>query len=202
MMVSKIVRRTHMYLALFLFPFALGQLATYRLTQRFGPLRPLALGALAYGLAFAALGRLPTAALAPWMILLGARAAVIFAHPGSPPLVTSEMKASAFGLQPRRFLRFRARPVVAPAMAERPARAPLCIAGAWRCRRPVVPRPRPPRDVSPSPSSRVAIGRGRSPAAPPLRSARRRSGAVLLAAISSTIAAAAPRQSGRSRHCR
>ena len=29
--------------ALFLFPFALGQLATYRLTRRFGPLRPLAL---------------------------------------------------------------------------------------------------------------------------------------------------------------
>jgi MFS family permease len=66
------------YLALFLFPFALGQLATYRLTRRFGPLRPLALGAFGYGAAFAALGELPAAWLAPWMVLLGALAAVVF----------------------------------------------------------------------------------------------------------------------------
>ncbi len=86
------------YLALFLFPFALGQLATYRLTKRFGPLRPLVAGACAYGVAFAALGWIPTSALALWMVLLGALAAVIF-----PPTLAltaawsrPEAKASAF----------------------------------------------------------------------------------------------------------
>ena len=86
------------YLALFLFPFALGQLATYRLSRRFGPLRPLAAGTFAYGVAFALLGRLPNGALAPWMVLLGLLAAVIF-----PPTLAltagwsrPETKASAF----------------------------------------------------------------------------------------------------------
>jgi MFS family permease len=86
------------YLALFLFPFAFGQLATYRLTRRFGPVAPLVGGAAAYGLAFAALGRLPDGWLAGWMVLLGALAAVIF-----PPTLAltaawsrPEAKASAF----------------------------------------------------------------------------------------------------------
>lgn len=66
------------YLALFLFPFAFGQLATYRLTRRFGALPPLVLGTFAYGCAFALLGRLPNAVLGGWMVLLGLLAAVIF----------------------------------------------------------------------------------------------------------------------------
>ena len=85
------------YLALFLFPFALGQLGTYRLTRRFGALPPLALGAAAYGLAFGVLDRVPLAGLGGWMALLGLLAAVIF-----PPTLaltaewsTEETRASA-----------------------------------------------------------------------------------------------------------
>jgi MFS family permease len=85
------------YLALFLFPFALGQLGTYRLTRRFGPLPPLALGTLGYGVAFGLLARVPLGALGAWMALLGLLAAVIF-----PPTLsltaewsTAETRASA-----------------------------------------------------------------------------------------------------------
>jgi len=66
------------YLALFLYPFAFGQLATYRLTRRFGALPALAAGAAFYGAAFGALGALPPTWLAGWMVLLGLSAAVIF----------------------------------------------------------------------------------------------------------------------------
>jgi MFS family permease len=66
------------YLAMFLFPFALGQLGTYRLTRRFGALAPLALGAAAYGLAFGVLAEVPVEMLGGWMALLGLLAAVIF----------------------------------------------------------------------------------------------------------------------------
>jgi len=65
-------------LGLFLLPFALLQPLTYRLADRFGARRSMAAGALAYGLALAAVGHLPPAALAPWMVLLGAAAAVMF----------------------------------------------------------------------------------------------------------------------------
>jgi MFS family permease len=67
-----------LYLALFLFPFAAGQLGSYRLARRWGPLPTLAGGAAAYGLAFAAIGELAASALAGWMVLLGLLAAVIF----------------------------------------------------------------------------------------------------------------------------
>jgi MFS family permease len=66
------------YLALFLFPFAAGQLASHRLARRFGPLPTLAAGAAAYGIAFAVIGRLEPGLLAGWMVLLGLLAAVIF----------------------------------------------------------------------------------------------------------------------------
>jgi len=66
------------YLALFLLPFAFGQLGTYRLTRRLGALSVLAVGAALYGLAFAPIADLPAAALAGWMVLLGLLAAVIF----------------------------------------------------------------------------------------------------------------------------
>jgi len=66
------------YLALFLFPFALGQLGSYRLARRFGALPTLAAGSVFYGLAFAAIGRLEATALLAWMVLLGTLAAVIF----------------------------------------------------------------------------------------------------------------------------
>ncbi len=65
-------------LGLFLLPFALLQPITYRLADRFGARRSMAAGALAYGLALAAVGYLPPAALTPWMLLLGASAAVMF----------------------------------------------------------------------------------------------------------------------------
>jgi MFS family permease len=71
------------YLAMFLFPFAFGQLGSYRLTRRFGALPPLAVGAALYGAAFVALGRLPLAAALGWMVVLGLLAAVIF-----PPTLT------------------------------------------------------------------------------------------------------------------
>ncbi len=86
------------YLALFLFPFALGQLLTYRLARRFAPLSILALGLGAYGASFAAVGYLSAPLLVPWMALLGALAAVIFpptlalTAAWSPP----EARASAF----------------------------------------------------------------------------------------------------------
>lgn len=67
-----------LYLALFLFPFALGQFLTYRLTRRYGPLRPLAAGAALYGLGFSVLGLLPAGVLLAWMVVLGTLAAVIF----------------------------------------------------------------------------------------------------------------------------
>jgi len=67
-----------LYLALFLFPFALGQVLTYRLTRRFGALRPLAAGAALYGLGFSALGFLGAGWLLVWMVVLGTLAAVIF----------------------------------------------------------------------------------------------------------------------------
>jgi MFS family permease len=65
-------------LALFLLPFALLQLGTYRLTRRFGPFPILALGCLGYALAFAALGRIDAAAVAPLLVALGILAAAIF----------------------------------------------------------------------------------------------------------------------------
>jgi MFS family permease len=85
------------YLAFFLFPFAFGQLGTYRLTRRFGPLPPLAIGTIAYGLAFAAIARVPDGLLVGWMAVLGLLAAVMF-----PPTLaltaewsTPETRASA-----------------------------------------------------------------------------------------------------------
>jgi MFS family permease len=84
-------------LALFLFPFAAGQLGSYRLTRRFGPLPPIAVGAAAYGLAFGALGRVPVGSLPFWMVALGLLAAVIF--PPTLALIaewsTPESRASA-----------------------------------------------------------------------------------------------------------
>jgi len=65
-------------LALFLLPFAFCQLGTYRLARRFGPLPLLAAGTALYGLAFAALGRVPEGGLAVLLVTLGALAAVIF----------------------------------------------------------------------------------------------------------------------------
>lgn len=65
-------------LALFLLPFALCQLGTYRLARRFGALRTLAVGTALYGLALTALGRVEVGALLPLLVVLGALAAVIF----------------------------------------------------------------------------------------------------------------------------
>lgn len=65
-------------LGLFLLPFALLQPVTYRLADRFGARRSMAVGALVYGAAMTAVGLLPLGALAPWMVLLGAAAAVMF----------------------------------------------------------------------------------------------------------------------------
>lgn len=66
------------YLALFLFPFAAGQLGSHLLTRRFGALPTLAVGAVLYGAAFAAIGLLAVDGLLGWMVLLGLLAAVIF----------------------------------------------------------------------------------------------------------------------------
>lgn len=66
------------YLALFLFPFAAGQLGSHRLTRRFGALPTLATGAVLYGAAYAAIGALGAGALLGWMVVLGLLAAVIF----------------------------------------------------------------------------------------------------------------------------
>jgi MFS family permease len=65
-------------LALFLLPFALFQLGTYRLARRFGHFALLAAGCAGYALAFAALGRIAPGLMSPLLILLGALAAVIF----------------------------------------------------------------------------------------------------------------------------
>ena len=65
-------------LALFLLPFAVFQLGTYRLARRFGPIALLAAGTAGYALAFAALGRSGPALLPAILVLLGAFAAVIF----------------------------------------------------------------------------------------------------------------------------
>jgi MFS family permease len=65
-------------LALFLFPFALCQLGTYRLARRFGALRTLAAGTALYGVALAALGRVEATTTLPLLVVLGALAAVIF----------------------------------------------------------------------------------------------------------------------------
>ena len=70
--------RRGLYLALFLFPFALGQLGSYRLTQRLGALPTLTAGAALYGAAFAVTGALGPLALAGWMAVLGVLAAVVF----------------------------------------------------------------------------------------------------------------------------
>jgi MFS transporter, DHA1 family, tetracycline resistance protein len=87
------------YLALYLFPFAVGQLGTFRLVRRFGALPTLLVGAFAYGAALTLVGRLPAPALAGWMVVLGLLAAVIF-----PPTLaltaewsTPETRASALG---------------------------------------------------------------------------------------------------------
>jgi len=66
------------YLALFLLPFAAGQLGTYRLTRRLGALPVLASGTLLYGAAFAWLADLAPQLLGGWMVVLGLAAAVIF----------------------------------------------------------------------------------------------------------------------------
>jgi MFS family permease len=65
-------------LGLYLIPFALLQPLTYRLADRWGARRALAVGTLAYGLALAAVGWVPPAALPLWMTLLGSTAAVMF----------------------------------------------------------------------------------------------------------------------------
>ncbi|MEZ5312800.1 MAG: MFS transporter [Thermoanaerobaculia bacterium] len=65
-------------LGLFLFPFALFQMGTYRLARRLGVLALLAVGSTGYALAFAALGRIAPPLLAPLLVTLGAFAAVIF----------------------------------------------------------------------------------------------------------------------------
>jgi MFS family permease len=77
-------------LALFLLPFALCQLGTYRLARRFGALRTLAAGTALYGVAFAALGRVGSGALPPLLVALGALAAVIF-----PPTLSLTARWSA-----------------------------------------------------------------------------------------------------------
>lgn len=66
------------YLALFLLPFALLQPVTGRLTERFGPYRPLVLGSLVYGLLLCAVGYAGRPLLASVMVLLGVLAAVMF----------------------------------------------------------------------------------------------------------------------------
>ncbi len=65
-------------LGLYLIPFALLQPVTARLADRLGARRAMATGALVYGLALAAVGWVPTAALPAWMVVLGAAAAVMF----------------------------------------------------------------------------------------------------------------------------
>jgi len=65
-------------LAIFLLPFALLQLGTYRLARRFGPFVLLGLGCAGYAAAFALLGRVGAGPYYPILIALGALAAMIF----------------------------------------------------------------------------------------------------------------------------
>lgn len=65
-------------LGYFLIPFALLQPVTYRLADRLGARTAMAAGAAAYGAALAVVGLLPAPAIAPWMVVLGAAAAVMF----------------------------------------------------------------------------------------------------------------------------
>lgn len=66
------------YLSLFLLPFALLQFATGRLTDAFGPWKPLIFGSLAYGLTLCAVGYANLLTLWPIMVLLGVLAAIMF----------------------------------------------------------------------------------------------------------------------------
>jgi len=66
------------YLGYFLFPFALLQYLTGKLSERIGPYRPLIVGSLLYGVVLTSVGYSGLAALRPVMITLGTLAAVMF----------------------------------------------------------------------------------------------------------------------------
>ena len=66
------------YLALFLFPFAALQYFTGRLAERTGPVSPLVIGSLLYGIVLCWVGVSSLAALRPMMVTLGILAAVMF----------------------------------------------------------------------------------------------------------------------------
>jgi len=87
------------YLALFLLPFAALQYFTGRLAERTGPIHPLVIGSLLYGIVLCWVGVSSLAALRPMMVALGVLAAVMF-----PPaiLLTAQWsdrrtRASAMG---------------------------------------------------------------------------------------------------------
>lgn len=71
------------YLAQFLLPFAFLQYFSGRLTERVGPLKPLILGSLAYGIVLCLVGFSGLELLGPVMVVLGVLAAVMF-----PPAIT------------------------------------------------------------------------------------------------------------------
>jgi DHA1 family tetracycline resistance protein-like MFS transporter len=66
------------YLALFLLPFAALQYFTGRLAERTGPILPLVVGSLLYGIVLCWVGVSSLTALRPMMVTLGVLAAVMF----------------------------------------------------------------------------------------------------------------------------
>ena len=80
------------YLAAFLLPFALLQYFSGRLTDRFGPYRPLIIGSLLYGVVLCVVGYSQLFALWPVMIALGVLAAIML-----PPAIVLTAQLSSPG---------------------------------------------------------------------------------------------------------